>query len=55
MKDPMELLHSKEQDLVRVRKEIDALRIVARMLDDDDAPAPNGEHKQESRQLIEMP
>lgn len=54
MKDPMEVLHSKEQELIRVRKEVEALRVVARLIDDNAAPA-NGEHKQESRQVIEMP
>lgn len=45
MKDPFEVLGQKEQELVRVKKEVDALRIVAQLLGDDS----NG-HKTELRQ-----
>ncbi len=51
MKNPMEVLRSKEQELVRVRQEVDALRLAARLL--EDAPS-NGEVRQE-KQKIEMP
>jgi hypothetical protein len=53
MKNPMEVLRSKEQELVKVRKEVEALRVTARLLSDDVPPvdAP----KQDLRQLIEMP
>lgn len=50
MKNIYDVLRSKEQDLVRIRKEIDALRIAARLLSDD-APAANGR----ASQLLEMP
>ena len=42
MKNPMEVLRSKEQELVKVKKEVDALRVAARLL--EDSPA-NGEAK----------
>jgi len=42
MKNPMEVLRSKEQELVRVKQEVDALRMAARLL--EDSPA-NGEAK----------
>jgi hypothetical protein len=42
MKNPMEVLRSKEQELVQVKKEVDALRMAARLL--EDSPA-NGEAK----------
>lgn len=42
MKNPMEVLRSKEQELVQVKKEVDALRMAARLL--EDTPA-NGEAK----------
>jgi hypothetical protein len=52
MKDPIEVLRAKELEIVKVRKEVDALRIAARLLSDDsDQP----EQKQDLRQLVEMP
>ena len=51
MKNIYEVLRSKEQDIIRIRKEIDALRIAARLLSDDSAPATNGK----TSQLLEMP
>jgi hypothetical protein len=53
MKNPMEVLRIKEQELVKVKKEIDALRITARLLSDEQHPAEDP--KQDVRQLIEMP
>ena len=35
MKDPFEVLRRKEQELVDVRKEVDALRIVAQLLGEE--------------------
>jgi len=35
MKDPFEVLRRKEQELVQVRKEVDALRIVAQLLGEE--------------------
>ena len=52
MKSIEEVLRSKEEEILRVRKEIEALRIAARILDDEGA---NGEHKPEYRQLLQMP
>ena len=53
MKNPLEVLRSKEQELVRVRKEIEALRIVASLVGAE--PPTNGEAKQDLRTLIQMP
>jgi len=53
MKNPMEVLKQKEQELLKVRSEIDALRIAARLLSDDTTAAP--ESKIDLRQVIEMP
>jgi hypothetical protein len=44
MKNPMEVLRSKEQELVQVKKEVDALRMAARLL--EDSPS-NGEARTE--------
>jgi len=35
MKDPFEVLRFKEQELVRVKNEVDALRIVAQLLGEE--------------------
>jgi hypothetical protein len=35
MKDPFEVLRRKEHELVQVRKEVDALRIVAQLLGEE--------------------
>jgi hypothetical protein len=53
MKNPMEVLRSKEQEIIKVRKEVEALRVTARLLSDDVAPIE--ESKQDLRQLVEMP
>lgn len=39
MKDPGQLLRAKQQELARVRKEVDALRIVAKLLGEEDVLA----------------
>jgi len=54
MKNPSEVLRMKEQEMLKLKIEIEALRITARLLSDDsraDAAAP----KPDARQLIEMP
>jgi hypothetical protein len=53
MKNPMEVLRQKEQELLKVRTEIDALRIAARLLSDDTIATI--EPKVDLRQVIEMP
>ncbi len=58
MKDPMQVLQMKEQELLKVRKEIDALHIAARLLSDDNVDVPEPkiiEAKHDLRHLIEMP
>jgi hypothetical protein len=35
MKNPIQVLHTKEQEINRVKKEIDALRIAAQLLGDE--------------------
>ncbi len=52
MKDPFEVLRAKEQELIRIRREVEALRIVAKMLADDDSPSDG---KIELRQVVPMP
>lgn len=52
MKNIFDVLRNKEQEILKVRKELDALRIAARLLTDDAAPFA-GNNK--TSQLIEMP
>jgi hypothetical protein len=44
MRDVMELLRAKEQELVKVKRQVEALRIAAPLLagDQDQASPPNG-------------
>jgi hypothetical protein len=50
MKNPMEVLRMKEQELVKVRREVDALRISARLLEE---PAQE-DSKRDTRHPIEV-
>ncbi len=55
MKNPYEVLRMKEQELLRVRKEMDALRIAARLLGAEDTAAANGESQTKLQRVVEMP
>jgi hypothetical protein len=53
MKNPLELLRVKEQQVLRLKKEIEALKLVSRLLaEEGDRPA---ELNSESRKVISMP
>jgi len=54
MKDPLELLRVKEQELLRVKQEIEALRIVAPLLDDEAGP-PLSLKIEVRQRVIELP
>ena len=55
MKNPYDVLRVKEQELIRVRKEMDALRIAARLLGAEDRSAANGEGQPQLTRVVEMP
>ena len=55
MKNPYEVLRAKEQELLRVRKEMDALRIAARLLGAEDPDAANGQSQPKMPRVVEMP
>lgn len=55
MKNPYEVLRAKEQELSKVRKEMEALRIAARLLDAEDPALANGDGHSKLRQVVEMP
>lgn len=54
MKNPYDVLRTKEQELVRVRKEMEALRIAARLLGAED-PADEADQQPKMHQVVEMP
>jgi hypothetical protein len=53
MKNPMEVLRTKEQELARVKKEVEALRVTLRLLGDEGPTAV--EPKPEMPAVVEMP
>jgi hypothetical protein len=55
MKNPYDVLRIKEQELIRVRKEMDALRIAARLLGAEDKSAPGAEGQPQLTRVVEMP
>jgi hypothetical protein len=55
MKNPYDVLKMKEQELIRVRKEMDALRIAARLLGAEDKNASNIESQPQLTRVVEMP
>lgn len=55
MKNPYEVLRTKEQELMRLRKEMDALRIAARLLGAQDPGASNGDAQPKLQRVVEMP
>ena len=54
MKNPMEVLRMKEQELSRVQEEVAALRMTARLLSDQESEE-NDEDESRSRRVVEMP
>jgi len=55
MKNPYDILRIKEQELMRVRKEMDALRIAARLLCAEDRGAAKGADQPKLQRVVEMP
>ncbi len=53
MKNPIELLRQKELEVTRLKKEIEALRIAARLLGEDGDQT--GDRGPEPRKVISMP
>jgi hypothetical protein len=55
MKNPYDVLRMKEQELMRVRKEMEALRVAARLLGADDPGAAKGEGQSQLQRVVQMP
>ena len=53
MKDLLEVLRMKEQQLSRVKEEVEALRIVARLLGEDESTEDDRE--EDTRRVVEVP
>lgn len=53
MKNPMEVLRTKEQELSRVKEEVAALRVAAHLLSEEQSE--EDDHDQDSRRVVEMP
>ena len=53
MKNLVEVLRMKEQEMVRVKQEIEALRITAKLLGEEPASVADG--RVEYRQVVKMP
>jgi len=54
MKNPIDVLRMKEQEILKIKIEIEALRITARLLSDD-VPTTSAMQRAETPQLVEMP
>jgi len=53
MKNPVEVLRMKEQEMLRVKQEIEALRITAKLLGEE--PGSTGPEKNDLRPVVNMP
>jgi hypothetical protein len=53
MKNPLEVLRMKEQEMLRVKQEIEALRITAKLLGEELPSA--GDERVEFRKVVNMP
>jgi len=53
MKNPLEVLRIKEQEITRVKQEIEALRLTAKLLGEEPPSAEEG--KNGFRQVVNMP
>jgi hypothetical protein len=55
MKNPYDVLRMKEEELLRVRREVAALRIAARLVEAEDPEAATGEEQPKPSKVLEMP
>ncbi|MGB8012800.1 MAG: hypothetical protein WCF68_14395 [Terriglobales bacterium] len=55
MKNPYDVIKVKEQELIRVRREVDALRIAAHLLGAEDMTEAKAEPQPKRQRVVEMP
>jgi hypothetical protein len=53
MKNPLEVLRQKEQEILRIKQEIEALRITAKLIGEE--PPSSSDGRVEYRQVVKMP
>jgi hypothetical protein len=54
MKNPFEVLKLKEQEIAKVKKEVDALRVTIRLIGEDNSSSST-DAKVDLRSVLEMP
>jgi hypothetical protein len=55
MRDVREVLQSKEQQLIRVREEVEALRLAAPLLSDDEGDEPSPAPESGPQRVVNLP
>jgi hypothetical protein len=55
MKNPYDVMRTKEQELLRLRKEMEALRIAARLLEAEDPAKSSDSAQPQMSRVVEMP
>ena len=55
MKNPLEVLRSKEKELSRGKEEVAALRVAARLLSDSESAHEDDDEDSNPRRVVEMP
>jgi len=55
MRNPYEVIKMKEQELIKIRQEMEALRLAARLLGAEDPGAANSDGQPKLRRVVEMP
>ena len=53
MRDPLELIREKEKQILRLRQEIETLKVAARLLNESEEAS--SEEKKVDRRLLQMP
>ena len=52
MKDPIEMIRQKEREILRVKQEIEALKLAARIIENEESPSND---PKVDRRLLRMP
>ena len=55
MKNLLEVLRMKEEQILRIRREIEALKVAAKLINENEHAAPTPERRLEVRHLLQMP
>ncbi|MBZ5655584.1 MAG: hypothetical protein LAO56_09940 [Acidobacteriia bacterium] len=55
MKNPYDVIRAKEQQMIKIRKEVEVLRMAARLLSPEDPGAANSDGQSKLSRVVEMP